>query len=66
MMGALDRAAVCIIDSFDAWATSTIIPSRFISAITCLPRGESPLFPAVALAGCESASWLWPLWVSDR
>ena len=52
MIGALDSAAVCIIDSFDACETSTMMPRRFISATTCLPSGDNAIpLPAVALAG---------------
>ena len=44
MIGAFDRVAACIIDPFDGCETSTIIPRRFISAITFWPSGEMPLF----------------------
>ena len=39
MTGAFDSAAACIIDAFDGCETSTIMPTRFISAITCRPSG---------------------------
>ena len=52
MIGALDSAAVCIMESFDACDTSTIMPSRFISAMVLLAERRNAIpFPAVALAG---------------
>ena len=68
MIGAFDRATVCIIDAFDGCETSTIMPRRFISAITSRPRGLTPLFGAsfVFSPVFESDSWLCPLCASDR
>ncbi len=52
MIGALDSAALCIIDCFDACEMSTMMPKRFISAMTCVAEGRNALpFPALALAG---------------
>ena len=45
--------------------TSTIMPSRFISATTCFPKGESPLLRGGLRSLDESPIWLWPLWVSE-
>ena len=66
MMGALDRAIACIIDSFDGCETSIMIPTRFISWMTCLPSGDSPFhFQPVCSPVFESDSWLCPLCASD-
>ena len=42
-LGAEVLAAACIIDPFDGCETSTMMPHRFISAMTCLPSSLSPL-----------------------
>jgi hypothetical protein len=44
MIGAFESAAARIIDPLKGWDTSTIRPTRFISASTSLPNGEMP-FP---------------------
>ncbi len=46
MIGAFDSATACIIDALDGWDTSTIMPRRFISAMTSRPSGLMPLFGA--------------------
>ena len=59
MTGALEWAMVCSVVVFEAWETSTMIPTRFISSMAQRPwppcRGSSGVF--------ESPSWLWRLWV---
>ena len=46
MTGARDRPIACRIAAFDGCDTSTIMPSRFISRITCLPKSFRPrVFP---------------------
>jgi hypothetical protein len=44
MIGAFDSSAAFSIEPFDGCDTSTIMPSRFISAITRSPSGEMPFF----------------------
>ena len=60
MIGAFDCATACIIDALDVWDTSTIMPRRFISAMTSRPSGLIPLFGASCVASpvFESDSWL--------
>ena len=66
MIGAFVSASVCIIDSFDGCETSIMMPTRFISAITCLPSGDRPFhFQPCASPVFESDNWLWPLCASD-
>ena len=68
MIGAFDSWTACSIDAFDGCETSTIIPSRFISAITWRPSGLMPWLGASPAASpvFESDSWLWPLCASER
>ena len=57
MIGALVISSACIIEAFDGWETSIMRPTRFISAITCFPNGESPFhFQPVASPVFESDS----------
>ena len=66
MIGAFDSAIACIIDAFDGCETSIMMPTRFISAITCLPSGDRPFhFQPSRSPVFESDSWLWPLCASD-
>ncbi len=44
------------------WETSTMIPSRFISATTSRPKGERP-FHFFSSAYDESQMWLFSEWV---
>ena len=66
MIGALEICSACIIDCFDGCETSIMMPTRFISAMTCLPSGDRPFHfqPSVSPV-FESDSWLWPLCASD-
>ena len=61
MIGALVTARMSQNDFSEMCDTSTIMPRRFISATTCLPSSERPLFSG-SRALEESASWLLPLW----
>ena len=67
MTGAFESAIACRFAGFDGCETSTMMPQRFISAITCLPRSLRPSCSHVLFASpvFESASWLWPLCASD-
>ncbi len=42
---------------------STIMPRRFISCTTSLPKGERPLLGLLAMSPEESAQWLLLVWV---
>ena len=42
MTGAFDTSSACAIVVSATWLTSTIMPSRFISATTCRPNGDRP------------------------
>ena len=44
-----------------------MIPTRFISAMACLPRSLRPWYSQVSSRSpvLESESWLWPLWAND-
>ena len=67
MIGAFEMAMVCSIDCFDGCDTSIIMPSRFISPMTCLPSGLRPLCSHTPSRSpvFESESWLCPLCASD-
>ena len=67
MIGAFDSATACIIEAFDGCETSTMMPTLFSSAMTCLPSGDKPFHfqPSVSPV-FESESWLWPLCASER
>jgi len=41
--GAVLASQACIMVAFDAWLTSTMMPTRFISRMTCWPKRVSPL-----------------------
>ncbi len=67
MIGAFVSCSVCIIVSFDGCETSIMIPSRFISATALRPSGDRPFhFQPSRSPVFESASWLCPLWASER
>ena len=40
--GDVDSAVACIMHFFETCETSTIMPTRFISATTCRPNGDRP------------------------
>ena len=67
MIGALESATVCIIDCFDGCETSTMMPSRFISAMALRPSSLRPLCSHLPSRSpvFESENWLWPLCASD-
>ncbi len=68
MTGAFDSAMACRFDCFDGCERSIMNPTRFISAMACLPRSLSPLCSHLPSRSpvFESANWLWPLCASDR
>ena len=62
MIGAFESATACIIDSLEGCETSIMMPTRFISAMTFLPSGDSPFhFQPSRSPVFESESWLCPL-----
>ena len=63
--GALETRTACIIAALEMCETSTMMPSRFISATTCSPNSLSPSCsaspsPRFSRGVAESAMSLWP------
>ena len=64
MIGAFDSVMASQNVVVAAWDTSTIMPRRFISATTCFPKGDRPLWRGGLRSLDESPIWLCPLWVN--